>query len=42
MVDKNPVFPEAIESVYFSSAFSLGRTFDIIVLSPMVITNLES
>ncbi len=28
-----------ISSVYFSSAFPFGRTFDIIVLLPIVITN---
>ena len=37
-----PVLPEEIASVYFSSAFSFGRIFDIIVLFPIVITNLVS
>jgi hypothetical protein len=39
IVESTPVFPDDIASVYFSSAFSFGRTFDIIVILPTVITN---
>ena len=36
-----PIFPEAIESVYFISAFSLAITFDTVTLSSIVIVNFD-